>query len=65
MEKQCKLCGGALISTRLTTGAHLLGVTPADDAKKFKPRYSNIICDTCVQCGNIENIRAEEPEKLK
>ena len=54
-----------MIITRFTTGAHLLGVTPVTDAKKMKPRYSNILCDTCVKCGHIENIRAEEPEKLK
>ena len=65
MEKQCKICGMKMISTRLTTGAHLLGVTPIEDAKKLKSRYTNILCDTCVHCGNIDNIRAEEPEKLK
>ena len=65
MEKHCSICGGEMISVRLTTGAHLLGVTPEEDAKKLRPRYSNIICDTCVRCGNIENIRAEEPEKRK
>ena len=65
MEKQCRICGGKLISARLTTGAHLLGVTPVEDAKKMKPRYSNILCDTCVQCGSVENIRVEEPDKLK
>ncbi len=65
MERQCKVCGGKLISARLTTGAHLLGVTPIEDEKKLKPRYANLLCDTCVQCGNVENIHTEEPEKLK
>jgi len=65
MEKQCNICGGEMIITRFTTGAHLLGVTPHTDAKKMKPHYSNVLCDTCVKCGHIENIRAEEPEKLK
>lgn len=65
MENQCKICGGKLISARFTTGAHLLGISPTEDAKKLKARYSNILCDTCVQCGSVENIRAEEPEKLK
>ena len=64
MDNTCSKCGGKLISTRLTTGSHLLGVTPVEDEKKFKPRYTGIICDTCSQCGNIENIRAEEPGKL-
>ena len=65
MNDQCSICGGKLIKTRFTTGANLLGVTSIEDAKKFRPRYSNILCDTCANCGNIENIRAEDPEKLK
>jgi len=31
MEKQCKICGGKLIETRLRTGAYLLGVAPTED----------------------------------
>lgn len=64
MDNKCSKCGGELISTRLSTGTHLLGVTPVEDAKKLKPRYSNVLCDTCSKCGNIENIRAAEPEKI-
>ena len=48
MEKQCKICGGKLIETRLRTGAYLLGVAPTEDDKKIKPRYSIVLCDTCV-----------------
>ncbi len=65
MEKQCKICGGELIETRLRTGAYLLGTAPVEDDRKIKPRYSTILCDTCVECGNIERIYAEKPEKLK
>ncbi|MCQ2211727.1 MAG: hypothetical protein MJZ34_15705 [Paludibacteraceae bacterium] len=65
MDNKCSKCGGELISSRLSTGAHLLGVTPVEDTKKLKPRYSSVLCDTCSKCGNIENIRAEEPEKLQ
>ena len=65
VDNKCSKCGGELISGRFSTGAHLLGVTPIEDAKKIKPRYSSALCDVCAKCGNIENIRAEEPEKLK
>lgn len=65
MDQQCSACGGKLVFCRLSTGAHHLGVTPVEDAKKLRPRYTSVVCDVCVQCGNIENIRAEEPEKLE
>ena len=65
MDNRCSKCGGELISSRLSTGAHLLGVIPVEDAKKLKSRYSSVLCDTCSKCGNIENIRAKEPEKLQ
>ena len=65
MENKCSKCGGELITGNLATGAHGLGFIPAEDMKKFKPRYSGIICEACVQCGNVENIRVQEPEKIK
>ena len=65
MDHKCSKCGGELIFSRFSTGAYLLGVTPMEDEKKMKRRYSNVICDVCSQCGCIENIRAEEPDKLK
>lgn len=58
-------CGGKLITGRLMTGAHLIGFTPLTDEKKFKPRYLRVLCDTCVECGSIENIRVENTESLK
>ena len=36
-----------------------VGFTPLADEKKLKPRYLRVICDTCVDCGCIENIRVE------
>ena len=65
MDNKCSKCNGKLVLSRFTTGAHLLGITPIEDAKKLKPRYSNVVCDVCLECGNIEKIRAEEPDKLK
>lgn len=50
MDNKCSKCGGELISSRLSTGAHLLGVTPVEDTKKLKPRYSSVLCDTCSKC---------------
>lgn len=64
-NNRCSKCGGELISSCLSTGANLLIVVPIDDMRSFRPRYSKVLCDTCVQCGNIENIRAEESEKLR
>lgn len=65
MENKCTKCGGELVTGRLMTGAHLIGFTPLEDEKRLKPRYARVTCDTCVQCGNIDNIRVEKPESLK
>ncbi|MBQ7012593.1 MAG: hypothetical protein IJN11_01580 [Oscillospiraceae bacterium] len=65
MDNKCSKCGGELITGRLMTGTHFVGFTPLADEKKFKPRYVGLICDTCVQCGSVENIRVEKVDKLK
>lgn len=65
MDNKCSKCGGALINSRLSTGAHFLGIIPIEDEKKFKPRYTNVLCDVCIECGNIENIHAENPIQLR
>lgn len=65
MENKCIKCGGKLITGRFLTGAGLVGFTPSADEKKLKPRYLRVICDTCVDCGCIENIRVENTEALK
>lgn len=66
-EKQhkCIKCGGNLIKGRLMTGAGLVGFIPLTDEKKFKQRYLKVICDTCVDCGCVENIQVENTESLK
>jgi len=65
MENKCSKCGGELVTGRLMTGAHFIGFTPLADEKKLKPRYARVFCDTCVQCGSVENIHVENAEILK
>lgn len=65
MDKKCSKCGGDLITGRFMTGAYLVGFTPLADEKKFKPQYLRVICDACVKCGYITNIRLEKPEDLQ
>ncbi|MBE6665343.1 MAG: hypothetical protein E7603_03845 [Ruminococcaceae bacterium] len=65
MENKCSKCGGELVTGRLMTGAHFIGFTPLADEKKMKPRYARVFCDTCIQCGNVENIRVENADSLK
>jgi hypothetical protein len=65
MENKCSKCGGKMVTGRFTTGAFLVGFTPLEDEKKLKPRHLKVFCDACVECGSIENIRAEKPETLK
>ena len=65
MENKCTKCGGELMAGRLTTGIHLLGFTPLEDEKKFRPRSAKVFCDVCLSCGSVENIRVENPETLK
>ncbi len=64
MENRCKKCGGKLIEGYLT-GAHILGFTPLEDENRLRPRYAKAVCEACVECGNIVNIRIEKPEKLR
>lgn len=65
MENKCSKCGGELIGGYLKEGSWSIEFIPQGDEKKFKPRRARVLCDTCIKCGNIENIRVENPEKLK
>lgn len=65
METKCSKCGGQTVTGYLISGARLIGFIPQCDEKKFKRRHAKVLCDTCVECGSIENIRAQEPGKLK
>lgn len=46
-------------------GTWLAEFTPLCDEKKLKRRYLKVLCDTCVECGSIENIRAEKTAILQ
>lgn len=65
MENKCSKCGEELIPGYLWAGTWNVEFTPQCDEKKFKRRHLKVLCDTCVECGNIENIRVEKAEKLK
>lgn len=65
MENKCSKCGGELVTGRLMSGTWNAEFTPLCDEKKFRRRHTIVICDACVECGNIENIRVEKPEILK
>lgn len=62
MEKKCMRCGGELKAGVLRTKSHLSPVcyTPLEDVNKVKARNVVVLCDACVSCGAIENIRLEE-----
>jgi len=33
--------------------------------KIIKKIKTGVICDACTQCGSIENLRVEDPSKLR
>ena len=49
----------------LIAGTWLVEFIPLCDEKKLKRRRLKVVCDTCVECGNIDNICVENPETLK
>ena len=65
MENKCCKCGGKTVTGYLMAGTWLAEFIPQCDEKKLIRRHLKVLCDTCVECGNIENIRIEQPEKLK
>ena len=65
MDKCCSKCGGKMVTGYLMAGTWLAEFTPLYDEKKLKRRHLKVLCDTCVECGSMENFHTEEPEKLK
>ena len=67
MEKKCSKCGGELIAGTLleNLNVHPVIFTPMEELNKVKKVKTGVICDACTQCGNIENLRVEDPEKLR
>ena len=44
---------------------HPVILTPTEDINMISKRKTGVICDTCTQCGSIENMRVEDPEVLR
>ena len=67
MAKKCSKCGGEMITWTLIVNLsfHPVILTPAEDINKIAKRKTGVVCDTCTQCGSIENLRVEDPEVLK
>ena len=54
-----------MVTGYLMSGTWLAEFTPLCDEKKLRRRHLKVLCDTCVECGCIENFRAEKAEALK
>ena len=67
MAQKCSKCGGEMITGTLIVNLsfHPVILTPLGDINKIAKRKTGVICDTCTQCGSIENMRVEDPELLK
>ena len=67
MDKKCSKCGGELIEGALLDALsfHSVIYTPIEELNKIKKIKTGVICDACTQCGNIENLRVEDPSKLR
>lgn len=65
MGNKCSKCGGKLITGRLIAGTWNIEFFPLDEEKKLIKKHLKVLCDTCIECGNVENIRVEKPEILK
>ena len=67
MDQKCSKCGGELIEGALLEDLsfHSVILTPMEELAKIKKRKTGVICDACTQCGNIENLRVENPSILR
>ena len=61
MDKCCSKCGGKMVTGYLMAGTWLAEFTPLCDEKKLKRRHLKVL----VECGSIENFRAEKADTLK
>ena len=64
MDKKCSKCGGNLIEGALLDDLsfHSVIFTPAEEIMKIR---TGVVCDACTKCGSIENLRVEDPSKLR
>ena len=68
MEKEaktCERCGGELIQGELVTGHGMAFYAKGEKTKLFPKKFSLVICWCCKDCGNIQNLTAVEPDKLR
>ena len=67
MNKKCSKCGGELIEGTLLEDLsfHAVIYTPMEELTKIKRIKTGVICDACTRCGSIENLRVEDPAKLR
>ncbi len=67
MDRKCLKCGGDLIEGALLDGLsfHSVIYTPLEELSKIKKIRTGVICDACTRCGSIENLRVEDPSKLR
>ena len=67
MDRKCLKCGGDLIEGALLDDLsfHSVIYTPLEELSKIKKIRTGVICDACTRCGSIENLRVEDPSKLR
>ena len=67
MDKKCSKCGGNLIEGALLDDLsfHSVIFTPAEEIMKIRKIRTGVVCDACTKCGSIENLRVEDPSKLR
>ena len=67
MDRKCSKCGGELMEGLLLDNAsfHSVIFIPAEELTKIRKLKTGVICDACTQCGCIENLRVEDPSKLR
>ena len=67
MDGRCSRCGGEPVEGVLPDNAtfHSVIFAPADEAAKIRKVKTGVVCDACTQCGSIEDLRVEDPSKLR
>ena len=67
MDKKCSKCGGSLVEGAMLDAVshHSVIFIPMEEVTKMIMRKTGVICDACSQCGNIENLRVENPSILR